>query len=78
MICSRALCRWARIVVPTPSATTPPGRRRVPRFARGKTLQRHPGAWASLPGVARGAPGPGCPELFAPFWSPWGPPGLVG
>ena len=28
-------------------------------------------------GVAKGVPGPRCPQLFAPFWSPWGPLGLV-
>eukprot|EP00959_Pyramimonas_sp_CCMP1952_P036544 764903-Pyramimonas_sp.AAC.1 len=28
------------------------------------------------PGVARSAPGPRCPQCFAPFWSPWGPLGL--
>jgi hypothetical protein len=28
-------------------------------------------------GVARGVPGPRCPQLFAPIWAPWGLLGLV-
>jgi len=30
---------------------------------------------APTSGVVEGAPGPKCPQLFDPAWSPWGPPG---
>ena len=38
---------------------------------------RRPPRGAAGSGVAKGVPGPRCPQLFAQFWSPWGPLGLV-